>query len=68
MRIREEADILFSEMVRMRPEEVAPVAERISKAIEGEEAARASMSLAAVLLIAGSAVVYTKKKSVFNQI
>lgn len=51
MRIKEEQDILFSEMVRMKPREIAPIAERISKAIEGEEASRACMSLSAILLI-----------------
>lgn len=51
MRIREEADILYSEMLRMRPKEVAPLTEKIFKVIEGEEAAKVGMSLAAVLLI-----------------
>lgn len=51
MRIKEERDILFSEMVRMQPKEIVPVAERISKAIMGEEASKACMSLSAILLI-----------------
>lgn len=51
MRLKEERDILFSEMVRMQPKEIVPIAERISKAIEGEEASRACMSLSAILLI-----------------
>jgi hypothetical protein len=51
MRIKEERDILFSEMVRMKPEEIVSIVERISKAIEGEEAARVCMSLSVILLI-----------------
>lgn len=51
MRIREEQDILINEMIRMKPKEIVPIVERISKAIEGEEASRACMSLSAILLI-----------------
>lgn len=51
MRLREERDILFSEMVRMRASEIVSIVERISKAIEGEEASRACMAISAILLI-----------------
>lgn len=51
MRIREERDILFSEMVRMKLKEIIPIVEKISKAIEGEEASRACMAISSILLI-----------------
>lgn len=51
MRLREERDILISEMLRMRAKEVVPIAERISKAIGGEEASRACMAISSILLI-----------------
>ena len=38
-------------MLRMKPKDVAQLSEKIFKAVEGEEAAKVGMSLAAVLLI-----------------
>lgn len=51
MRLREERDILISEMIRMQPSEIVPIVDKLSKAIRGEEASRACMSLGAILLI-----------------
>lgn len=38
-------------MLRMKPKDIAQLSEKIFKVVEGEEAAKVGMSLAAVLLI-----------------
>lgn len=37
MRLREERDILISEMIRMQPNEIVPIVEKLSKAIRGKK-------------------------------
>lgn len=47
----ETADVLYSELIRLNPADVVPVVKRITGAIDGTEAATASMALASLLLI-----------------
>ena len=51
MRRKEQADLFFSEMVRMQATQVAPTAEKLVNTLQGKEAVETIMSLATVLLI-----------------
>lgn len=51
MRRKEQADLFFSEMVRMQATQVAPTVEKLVNTLQGKEAVETMMSLATVLLI-----------------
>ena len=51
MRRKEQADLFFSEMVRMQATQVVPTAEKLVNILQGKEAVETMMSLATVLLI-----------------
>lgn len=51
MRRKEQADLFFSEMVRMQATQVAPTVEKLVDTLQGKEAVETMMSLATVLLI-----------------
>lgn len=51
MKRKEQADLFFSEMVRMQATQVAPTAEKLVDTLQGKEVVETMMSLATVLLI-----------------
>jgi phosphoribosyl-ATP pyrophosphohydrolase len=51
MRRKEQADLFFSEMVRMQATQVAPTVEKLVNTLQGKEVVETMMSLATVLLI-----------------
>jgi phosphoribosyl-ATP pyrophosphohydrolase len=51
MRRKEQADLFFSEMVRMQASQVAPTVEKLVDTLQGKEVVETMMSLATVLLI-----------------
>ena len=51
MKRKEQADLFFSEMVRMQVTQVAPTVEQLVDSLQGKEVVETMMSLATVLLI-----------------
>lgn len=51
MKRKEQADLFFSEMVRMQATQVAPTVEKLVNTLQGQEVVETMMSLATVLLI-----------------
>jgi phosphoribosyl-ATP pyrophosphohydrolase len=51
MKRKEQADLFFSEMVRMQATQVAPTVEKLVETLQGKEVVETMMSLATVLLI-----------------
>lgn len=51
MRRKEQADLFFSEMVRMQATQVTPTVEKLVNTLQGKEVVETMMSLATVLLI-----------------
>ena len=51
MRRKEQADLFFSEMVRMQATQVLPTIEELVDTLQGKEVVETIMSLATVLLI-----------------
>lgn len=51
MKRKEQADLFFSEMVRMQATQVAPTVEKLVDTLQGKEVVETMMSLATVLLI-----------------
>ena len=51
MRRKEQADLFFSEMVRMQVTQVTPTVEQLVDSLQGKEVVETMMSLATVLLI-----------------
>ena len=51
MKRKEQADLFFSEMVRMQVTQVAPTVEKLVDSLQGKEVVETMMSLATVLLI-----------------
>lgn len=51
MKRKEQADIFFSEMVRMQVPQVVPTVEKLVNDLQGKEVTESLMSLATVLLI-----------------
>lgn len=51
MRLKEQQDIYFSEMVRMQVSQVVPTVEKLVDNLQGKEVTESLMSLATVMLI-----------------
>ena len=51
MRRKEQADLFFSEMVKMQATQVTPTVEKLVNTLQGKEVVETMMSLATVLLI-----------------
>ena len=51
MKRKEQADLFFSEMVRMQATQVVPTVEKLVNDLQGKEAVETMISLATVLLI-----------------